>query len=125
MDLKGLIDNKIVLLDGAMGTVLQKLGVKMEGGKPEMVNLTQPEVIQKIHEDYLRAGSDVVFANTFGANRIKMGKYPYLDCAMAGVQCAKNAVKAVGRGLVALDMGSIGELVEPMGRVTFDEVYET
>ena len=46
MDLKGLIDNKIVLLDGAMGTVLQKLGVKMEGGKPEMVNLTQPEVIQ-------------------------------------------------------------------------------
>ncbi|MGN0797664.1 MAG: homocysteine S-methyltransferase family protein [Christensenellales bacterium] len=125
MDLKQLIDNKIVLLDGAMGTILQRLGVKMEGGKPEMVNITEPQVIQKIHEDYLRAGSDVVYANTFGANRIKMAGYPYIECAKAGVKCARNAVKAVGKGLVALDMGSIGELVEPMGRVTFDEVYET
>ncbi|HAH69184.1 MAG TPA: hypothetical protein DCL58_05330, partial [Synergistaceae bacterium] len=63
-------EKRAVIFDGAMGTMLQKRGLK-SGGIPELLNLTDPELIRSIHEEYLDAGCDVVSANTFGTNRFK------------------------------------------------------
>lgn len=121
--MKKLFDEKIVVLDGAMGTMLQKSGLKV-GEKPEMLNLSNPAVVKGIHKKYLQAGADIIYTNTFGANRIKLKNYPYKEAIQKGIELARQAVKEVGHGLVAFDMGSIGELVEPLGRITFDEVYD-
>ena len=66
-----LLQKPFVLLDGAMGTMLQKSGLPM-GALPELYNLTQPETITAIHRAYIKAGADVIYANTFGANRHKL-----------------------------------------------------
>ena len=63
--------NKIILLDGAMGTMLQASGAEL-GKVPEALNLTQPELIQSIHRQYVEAGADIIYSNTFGANRRKL-----------------------------------------------------
>lgn len=118
-----LLQEKIIILDGAMGTMLQQSGLKV-GAKPEMLNIENPDLIVDIHSRYLRAGADIIYTNTFGANKFKMSKYPYKQAILAGVECASRAVKEVGYGYIAYDMGSVGELVEPLGKVTFDEVYE-
>ncbi len=118
-----IIKEKIVILDGAMGTMLINAGLKI-GEKPEMLNITSPETIVEIHTKYLKAGADIIYTNTFGANRFKLKDYPYRLAIEKGVQCAKTAVNNVKKGLIAYDMGSIGELVEPLGDVTFDQVYD-
>lgn len=64
---------KIILLDGAMGTVLQQKGLP-PGGQPELLNLTEPELICSVHREYVEAGSQVVYTNTFGANGLKLAK---------------------------------------------------
>lgn len=114
----------IVLLDGAMGTVLQQRGLP-PGGCPELLNLTRPELLEEIHRDYIAAGSQVIYANTFGANALKLahtGK-SVDEVVSAAVAIAKRA--AAGTGVkVALDMGPLGTLLEPMGSLTFEEAYE-
>ena len=111
--------NTFLLLDGAMGTMLQRHGLA-SGEKPEAYNLTHPEILTAIHEAYAAAGSQVLTANTFGANRRKLGgDYTPERVITAGVKLAKQT------GLdVALDLGPIGELMEPLGTLTFDDVYE-
>lgn len=118
-----LLKQKIVVLDGAMGTMLIDCGLKA-GEKPEMLNLLEPQTIIDIHTKYLQAGADIIYTNTFGANCFKMQKYPYQNVVKAGIKCAKTAVKVAKKGLIAYDIGSIGELVEPLGEVTFDQAYE-
>ncbi len=118
-----LLQNKIIILDGAMGTMLQQSGLKV-GAKPEMLNIENPQLIEDIHIKYLKAGADIIYTNTFGANKFKMSKYPYKQAILAGIECARRATEQVGRGYIAYDMGSVGELVEPLGKVTFDEVYD-
>ena len=74
-------NGEIVLLDGAMGTMLQRSGLK-PGELPELVALTRPELLESIHRQYIDAGSQVVYANTFGANRLKLagtGHYELLE----------------------------------------------
>ena len=66
--LKELLKRDYVILDGGMGTMLQAAGMKM-GETPEMLNITQPELLISIHEKYLNAGSDIIYAKTFGGNR--------------------------------------------------------
>ncbi len=61
---------KVVILDGAMGTMLQKRGMKA-GEIPELININNPEMIVDIHKKYIEAGSEIIYANTFGANRKK------------------------------------------------------
>ena len=106
-----------------MGTVLQQRGLP-PGGVPELLNLTDPALLASVYREYAEAGSQVVYANTFGANARKLAPTgrTVSEVVAAAVQTAREAV--AGRALVALDVGPLGELLEPMGRLTFEEAYE-
>jgi 5-methyltetrahydrofolate--homocysteine methyltransferase len=124
MNFKEFMKNNLVLFDGAMGTQLQKKGLRL-GEVPEVLNIEQRDMIVEIHREYIQAGSNVVTTNTFGANEKKLGatNYSVEEIIDAAVKAAKEAIgnKDV---FAALDIGPIGELVEPMGKLTFDEAYE-
>ena len=124
MDLKKLLsENEFVILDGGMGTMIQKLGLKL-GDIPESLNLNQPEAVVKIHKSYIDAGSMIVYSNTFGASRYKLSEHGYTpaDIIPAAIKNAKTA--ADGKAYVALDMGPVGQLLEPSGSLTFEEAYD-
>ena len=112
-------------LDGAMGTQLQAKGLQ-PGEIPELWNLTRPDDVRAVHEAYFAAGADVVYANTFGANRAKYhGDAPLEDVIAAGVSIARKAAEmAGGRRFVALDIGPTGRLLKPAGDFEFDAAYE-
>ena len=117
------IQNKIVILDGAMGTVLQQRGLP-PGGQPELLNLTEPALLRSVYEEYVDAGSQVVYTNTFGANGLKLERTGHSvdEIVTAAVKLAKEAVGS--RALVALDIGPLGELLEPMGSLPFERAYD-
>ena len=125
-DFRELLKRDYVILDGAMGTMLQAAGMKM-GETPEMLNITHPELLVSIHEQYLNAGSDVIYANTFGGNAYKLEECGHSvdELVTAGI---KNAITARDNvkpeALVALDVGPIGQLLEPTGTLSFEEAYE-
>ena len=116
---------KILLFDGAMGTMLQRRGLKL-GAVPEALNLTAPEEITAIHKEYLEAGADVVLSNTFGANRFKAEKAgaPLADIVRAGVRNARAAADSFGGRYAALDIGPCGRVLKPSGDLEFDEAVE-
>ncbi|MFA6866927.1 MAG: homocysteine S-methyltransferase family protein [Clostridia bacterium] len=118
-----LLSKKIVVLDGAMGTMLQTMGYNVNK-HTELLCQTNPKVIEDIHYRYLMAGADIVYTNTFGANPYKLANYDFKGVVISAIECARRAVKRAGKGLVCFDMGTIGELMEPMGELTFDKVYE-
>ncbi|MDE6020262.1 MAG: homocysteine S-methyltransferase family protein [Ruminococcus sp.] len=123
--LKELINNKkYIRLDGGMGTMLQKDGMPA-GAIPEIYNVTEPERIIKVHRAYAQAGADIIYANTFGANRLKMKKTGKTvdELIKAGIHNAKKAAEKTS-ALVALDIGPIGQLLEPLGTLTFEEAYD-
>ena len=109
------------LLDGAMGTMLQRSGMK-PGTIPETLNITEPETVAKIHRAYLRAGSRIVYANTFGANSLKLKntEYSTAELIAAGVRIAKECAEETG-GYAGLDVGPLGVMVEPLGTLPFEE----
>jgi len=113
----------MLLLDGAMGTVLQKRGLKT-GHLPELLNLTDPDALWNIHKEYIAAGSRVIYANTFGANGRKLqgSGHSVEEIIRAGIAIAKGAANGTP-AKVALDIGPLGELLEPMGSMTFEEAY--
>ncbi|MGN0745689.1 MAG: homocysteine S-methyltransferase family protein [Aristaeellaceae bacterium] len=115
---------QIVLLDGAMGTMLHKSGLR-PGDLPELVALTRPELLEGIHRQYMDAGSRIVYANTFGANRLKLAGtgHTVAEVVHAAVAAAKRAAAGTDC-LVGLDMGPIGTLLEPMGSLTFEEAVD-
>ena len=115
---------EFVMLDGAMGTMLQKSGLEV-GEIPEELNVTNPECIINIHKAYIDAGADIVYANTFGANSYKLSdsQYDVKTLVCSAIKNAKDASKGTDT-LVALDIGPIGKLLEPTGTLTFDEAYE-
>ena len=121
---KNIFDNDYVILDGAMGTMLQKKGMKV-GTIPETLNITKPEWIIDIHKQYVEAGANIVYANTFGANRYKMESsgYSVQELIGAAIKNAKEATKGTD-ALVAFDMGPIGQLLEPTGSLSFEEAYD-
>jgi 5-methyltetrahydrofolate--homocysteine methyltransferase len=109
--------SRFIIFDGAMGTMLQSRGLKA-GGLPELLNLTDGDVVRSIHEEYVRAGADVVTTNTFGANARKLsGNADVREVVTAGVRLAKES----GAKYVALDVGPTGELMEPMGELSFED----
>ena len=121
MNFREKLKTGFIVLDGAFGTQLQKHGLK--GGElPERLNYLNPELIQAIHRDYVNAGSDVLTTNTFGANRKKMGSSEEVKKVI--LSAVDNARKASNGRFVFLDIGPIGELIEPMGSLTFDEAYD-
>ncbi len=124
MNFKEFIKNNLVLFDGAMGTQLQKKGLKLRE-VPETLNIEQRDMIVEIHREYIEAGSNVVTTNTFGANEKKLQAtvYSVEEIIDAAVKAAREAIGSK-EVFAALDIGPIGELVEPMGKLTFDEAYE-
>ena len=114
---------ELILLDGAMGTMLQAAGLGL-GERPELFGLEHPEVVEGVHRAYLEAGSRVLYANTFGANAHKLSGTGYTveEVIAANVSTARRV--AGDRAKVALDVGPIGELLEPLGTLSFEEAYE-
>ena len=127
MDLKKLLSqNEFIFLDGAMGTMLQKSGLEA-GEIPELLNLTHADMIKNIHKMYIDAGSQIVYANTFGANRYKLDGcgHSVEEVIGAGISIAKQACAESGReAYTALDIGPIGQLLEPTGSLSFEEAYD-
>ena len=125
MELKAKLGKEIIIFDGAMGTVLQQRGLKA-GDIPERLNIENSDDIIDIHKSYLKAGAEILTTNTFGANALKMNDLDYSveEVISAAVQNARQAIIESGiDAAVALDMGPIGELLEPMGSLEFDEAY--
>lgn len=126
MSLKELIKQKRIYLDGGMGTLLLSRGL-MAGELPERWNISNGEVITEIHKSYYDAGSNVVSANTFGANSLKFSaeeldsvvKHAFLNARKAQeLTCNK------GEKFIALDVGPIGRLLKPFGDFDFEQAVE-
>lgn len=120
-DIRKELGKRILFFDGAMGTLLQEQGLE-PGELPETWNLAHPDKLKTIHKAYLEAGADIILANTFGANSIKFGD-ELEKIVEAGVGIAREAVQesAPDRGYVALDIGSLGKLLRPLGTLDFEE----
>ena len=110
-----------ILLDGGMGTMLQAAGLKL-GARPEELNITDPALIEGIHGKYAAAGSRIVNANTFGASAHKLAGSTYTleQVITAGIENCKRACAPYG-ALTALDVGPLGELLEPSGTLAFED----
>lgn len=124
MNIKDYIKENILIFDGAMGTMLQKLGLN-NSDLPEELNILESEKIINIHKKYIEAGAKVITTNTFGANEIKLKQSKFsvesiIDKAIDNVKKAKGNKEI----LIALDIGPIGQLLEPMGTLKFEEAYE-
>lgn len=113
-----------ILLDGAMGSVLQQRGLKL-GGLPEELNFTQPELIMSIHRGYIEAGAQGIYTNTFGANRHKLqnSQYTVDQVVKQAVSLARKAAEGTDV-LVGLDVGSLGRMLRPTGDMPVDEAYD-
>ncbi|MBQ2663543.1 MAG: homocysteine S-methyltransferase family protein [Clostridia bacterium] len=127
-NIKNLLGKKLLFFDGGMGTMLQKNGMGA-GEIPEMLNITNAELIEKIHTEYLEAGADIITTNTFGANPLKFEGDTGLDMVIAAA--IGNARKAVNKfqsedkpRFVAFDIGPCGKLLEPLGDLSFDACYD-
>ena len=107
-----------------MGTMIQKSGAKYKHS-PEVLNIINPELITSFHREYISAGADVIYANTFGANSYKLADsgYSVAEIIISGITNAKKAAQGTDT-LVALDIGPIGMLLEPAGSLSFEEAYE-
>ena len=110
-----------ILLDGGMGTMLQAAGLKL-GARPEELNITDPALIESIHARYAAAGSRIINANTFGASAHKLagGEYTLEEIIATGIANCKRACAPYG-ALAALDVGPLGELLEPNGTLAFED----
>jgi len=123
VEIKEKLKEGILIFDGAMGTMLQSSGLKL-GELPEILNITDSKIIIEIHKAYIEAGANVITTNTFGANEIKLknSNFSVEKIIHSAVENAKIATKNK-QAYIALDIGPIGELLEPMGTLTFDEAY--
>lgn len=128
MDIKEYIKNNILIFDGAMGTMLQQKGLKM-GENTELYGFKNPDKLMDIHKLYLEAGANVITTNTFGANELKLDKLGYTveEIVDNAVNIAKKAIEKSDKSkqrFIALDIGPIGEMLEPIGTLSFDRAYE-
>lgn len=114
---------KHLVFDGGMGTMLQAAGLPA-GASPDVWNITNPDAVRAVHAAYLAAGADVITSNTFGSTvpRQKRGAYKPAELAAAGVRIVKEAIAASGKqAYAALDVGPLGEFLEPLGDLTEEE----
>ncbi len=120
------LKNNIVYLDGGFGTLLQAQGLK-PGEHPERWNISHPHVVESIHKAYFDAGSNVVCTNTFGANTLKFSVEELDSIICAAVHNAKNArahSTASQNKYIALDIGSLGKLLKPLGELDFEDAVK-
>ena len=128
MEIKEYLKDNLLIFDGAVGTMLQREGLPI-GDNPEIFGVRNPDKLLKIHKKYLEAGSNVLTTNTFGCNELKVEKLGYTveEIIDKSVKIAKQAIEESDKSkprFVALDMGPIGEMLEPMGTLSFDRAYE-
>ena len=116
-------EKEFVFLDGGMGTMLQAAGIKTEH-VPELLNITDPDAIINIHKLYIESGANIIYANTFGANRFKLAGSGHSVAEIVGAGIANAKKAACGQALTALDLGPIGQLLEPAGTLRFEDAYE-
>ena len=113
-------NDRILLFDGGMGSLLVKKGL-LPGEKPEYWNLSHPDAIEEIHSAYIAAGADIINTNTFGAYRHKLGDDTE-KVILAAIENAKRAKDKAGKDtLIALDMGPLGKLLAPLGELDFED----
>src|SRR2546421_1474271 len=119
------LDDRILVCDGAMGTMLYAKGVFINKSF-DALNLTQPDLVAEVHKEYVRAGADIIETNTFGANRIKLGSFGLADRLHAineqGARIARHA--ADDRAYVAGAIGPLGIRIEPWGKTGVDEARD-
>src|SRR5438874_13501275 len=116
------LDERVLVCDGAMGTLLYAKGVFINKSF-DALNMTRPDLVAEVHQEYVRAGADIVETNTFGANRIKLGSFGVADQLRAinaeGARIARRAV--ADRAYVAGSIGPLGIRIEPWGKTGVDE----
>ena len=130
-EIKEQLNKRTLLLDGAMGTMLQVYGLQ-SGECSEEWNISHPEVVQKIHQEYIRAGADVILTNTFGANRIKLRSFGNENNIQKINEMAVNIAKGTidkersleKRIFIAGSVGPTGKILEPYGDLKVSEVYK-
>lgn len=115
---------QIRFLDGAMGTMLQRQGLKL-GDIPELLCFTDPGRITEIHRAYVQAGAELIYTNTFGGNRYKLANSGHTveELAMVAVGCARDACRGTNAA-VAFSAGACGKLLQPAGQMSFEECYD-
>lgn len=125
MNIKELLNKKRLYIDGGMGTLLQKRGLQ-PGEKPESWNITHPDDITDIHLSYLKAGSNIITTNTFGANRLKSDNPE--EIISAAIRNAKRAIDLYEGNkeecFIAFDVGPLGKMLEPLGDMPFEKAVE-
>lgn len=117
-------NTKYIFLDGAMGTMIQRTHPD-PSIRPEVHNIVNPNLIVNIHTEYIKSGADIIYTNTFGANKFKLVGTGYSTNEIISA-AVKNARKAAdGNDVkVALDIGPLGEMMEPSGPLKFEDAYE-
>ena len=119
-------NGRVLVADGATGTQLQAVGLTA-GMIPEEWNVSRRDVIKALHISYLEVGSEMVLSNTFGGNRVKLaraGREDFVaEANLRGVEIAREAAAAYDAVVVA-DMGPTGELLEPLGTLTYERAVE-
>ena len=123
VEVKEFLKSNILVFDGAMGTMLQNKGLKL-GENPDTLCITERHKVREVHEEYIDNGAMVITTNTFGANELKLEGtgYSVEEVIDSAVNIAKEAKKDK-EVLIALDVGPIGHLLEPMGTLSFDDAY--
>jgi len=124
-NLKEALEQRILVMDGAMGTQLMERGVRPEDCF-DAQNLKNPKIVEAVHRAYAEAGADILETNTFGANRIKLLDFG-LDRKVReiNIKAAQLARKAIGeQGLVCGSLGPLGKMIDPLGEVTFNQAYQ-
>jgi 5-methyltetrahydrofolate--homocysteine methyltransferase len=119
------IEDRVLVLDGAMGTMLQERGLRA-GQSPEELNLTMPEVVAGVHREYVAAGADIIVTNTFGGSREKLSHYG-LEDRLAEINAAAVRIAREVAGdqvYVAASIGPTGRFIEPVGDLTFDRMAD-
>ena len=126
-DFRAELKKRLILSDGAMGTVLQLKNLLPKGLLPESFNISEKiKYIKDVHKSYFNAGSEIIVANTFGANRIKLAEYGLADKIYDVNLKAVKAVKEIagGNALTAMSLGPTGKFIYPVGETTFKESLE-
>lgn len=123
MSFSNAFSKKHLIFDGGLGTMLLAAGLSA-GAAPDQWNLTNPDAVRAVHAAYLSAGANVITTNTFGSTAPRLKRIVFTPAALveAGVRLVKEAISASGRSAyVALDIGPLGEFLEPLGDLTEEE----
>ncbi len=125
MDFRNDLKTRVLLLDGAMGTNLISSGINIQA-LPDILNVENPEAVKRVMRSYYDAGSDIIRTNTFSTIRPKLSSFGIEDrldeIARAGIRLCRSVIK--DSRYLAVSIGPTGELMPPMGSVSFDQIYD-